>query len=259
MKDWPTVAKSHDSRRAKTTAHGILRACLSSCISTTRDEERLIDGQRTGTARPLPRWRLPSGPYSPPIDHIREWYCPQARIAGHLTIQPLGQFQPAPRVSVGPTRIVQECGALATYRPVSRVSISTICRCITGARSDPIEVVPRCPDIIFGKDRPPRHTAVSRRAVSRASSSCARNSRPDAIGCRRSASRATECRSVNFARAVRMMGPGPWVASTRCASHDLRARPRTPRRSPALRQQVRVVQRERILRIFPAKIHWHSG
>jgi len=37
-----------------------------------RDEERRIDGQRTGTARPLPRWRLPSGPYSPPIDPIFE-------------------------------------------------------------------------------------------------------------------------------------------------------------------------------------------
>jgi hypothetical protein len=95
MKDWPTVAKSHDSRRAKTTAHGILRACLSSCISTTRDEERLIDGQRTGTARPFPLWRLPSGPYSPPIDHIREWYCPQARIANGLTFRPL--FSSSPR------------------------------------------------------------------------------------------------------------------------------------------------------------------
>jgi hypothetical protein len=134
--------------------------------------------------------------------NIREWYWPQARIAGHLTIQPLGQFQPAPRVSVGPTRIVQECGALATYRPVSRVSISTICRCITGARSDPIEVVPRCPDIIFGKDRPPRHTAVSRRAVSRASPDLP--SRRDRVPPQREP--ATECRSVNFARAVRMMG-----------------------------------------------------
>jgi hypothetical protein len=64
--------------------------------------------------------------------NIREWYCPQARIAGHLTFQPLVQFQPAPRLSVGPIRIVQECGAFATYRPVSRASISTICRCITG-------------------------------------------------------------------------------------------------------------------------------
>ena len=38
--------------------------------------------------------------------------------------------------------------------------------------------------------RSPRHTAVSRRAVSRASSSCARTSRRDATGCRFSASRA---------------------------------------------------------------------
>jgi hypothetical protein len=59
--------------------------------------------------------------------NIREWYCPQARIAGHLTFQPLGQFQPAPRLSVGPIRIVQECGAFATYRRVSCAFTSTIC------------------------------------------------------------------------------------------------------------------------------------
>jgi hypothetical protein len=64
--------------------------------------------------------------------NIREWYCPQARIADHLTFRPLVQFQPTPRVSVGPIRIVQVCGAFATYRPVSRASTSTICRCITG-------------------------------------------------------------------------------------------------------------------------------
>jgi hypothetical protein len=37
-------------------------------------------------------------------------------------------------------------------------------------------------------DEVPRHTAVSRRAVSRASSSCAQTSRRDATGCRLSAS-----------------------------------------------------------------------
>jgi hypothetical protein len=31
---------------------------------------RIIDGRRPGTARPLPRWRLPSGPDAPPIDLI---------------------------------------------------------------------------------------------------------------------------------------------------------------------------------------------
>jgi hypothetical protein len=66
--------------------------------------------------------------------NIREWYCPQARIAGHLTFQPLVQFQPAPRLSVGPIRIVQECGALATYRPVSCAFTSTICGCVMGVR-----------------------------------------------------------------------------------------------------------------------------
>ncbi len=37
---------------------------------TPRDEERTIDGQRTGTARSFPLWRLPSGPYSPSVDSI---------------------------------------------------------------------------------------------------------------------------------------------------------------------------------------------
>ena len=37
---------------------------------TLQDEEQTIEGQRTGTARPFPLWRLPSGPYSPPTDPI---------------------------------------------------------------------------------------------------------------------------------------------------------------------------------------------
>jgi len=33
-----------------------------------------IDGQRTGTARPFPLWRLPSDLYLPPIkSDLREW------------------------------------------------------------------------------------------------------------------------------------------------------------------------------------------
>src|SRR5262245_32905047 len=37
-----------------------------------------------------------SGPYWPPIDPItREWYCPQARIAGPLTFQPVARFRPS--------------------------------------------------------------------------------------------------------------------------------------------------------------------
>jgi hypothetical protein len=53
-----------------------------------------IDGQRTGTARPLPLWRLPSGPDSPPINPIfGSGISPQARTAGHLTFQPLVRFR----------------------------------------------------------------------------------------------------------------------------------------------------------------------
>jgi hypothetical protein len=86
--------------------------------------------------------------------NIREWYCPQARIAGHSTSQLIVRFQPAPRLSVGETALGYECGALATYRPVSCASTSTICRCITAfARRysqlaalplDPSELSSRC-------------------------------------------------------------------------------------------------------------------
>ena len=37
-----------------------------------------------------------SGPHWPPVDPItREWYCPQARIAGRLTFQPVARFRPS--------------------------------------------------------------------------------------------------------------------------------------------------------------------
>jgi len=39
-----------------------------------------------------------------------------------LNILPLGQFRPAPRLSVSPIHIAQQCGLFATYRPVSCLS-----------------------------------------------------------------------------------------------------------------------------------------
>src|SRR5262249_10092828 len=51
---------------------------------------------------------------------------PRARIPGRLTSSRLISSA-APR----PIHIVQHCGLLATYRPVSCLSASTICRCIT--------------------------------------------------------------------------------------------------------------------------------
>src|SRR5262249_2258550 len=72
-----------------------------------------------------------SGPYWPPVDPItREWYCPQARIAGPLTFQPVARFRP----SGGFISIAQECGAFATYRDVSPQSLSRICTCMTAVR-----------------------------------------------------------------------------------------------------------------------------
>jgi hypothetical protein len=40
------------------------------CLLVDPTKGRIIDGRRPGTARPLPRWRLPSGPDAPPIDRI---------------------------------------------------------------------------------------------------------------------------------------------------------------------------------------------
>jgi len=72
--------------------------------------------------------------------NTREWYCPQARIAGYLTSSRLVSPAPALRPSVSlihiVIHIVQQCGPFATYRWVSCLSASTICRCTTACRPD---------------------------------------------------------------------------------------------------------------------------
>src|SRR6266511_3411503 len=58
--------------------------------------------------------------------NTREWNCPQARIAGHLTFHLVVRFRPHRyRISVS-----AQCHLFATYRPVSCSSASTICQCI---------------------------------------------------------------------------------------------------------------------------------
>src|SRR5262249_18728316 len=54
-----------------------------------------------------------------------------------LNIQPLGQFRPHLGFSVSPIHLVQRCGQVATYRPVSCRCALTICRCITACRCGP--------------------------------------------------------------------------------------------------------------------------
>src|SRR5215831_21378007 len=76
--------------------------------------------------------RLLRAECSPPVDPItREWYCPQARIPGLLTFRPLDRFRP----SCVFDQHCSECGAFATYRLVSCLFTSTICRCITDRTS----------------------------------------------------------------------------------------------------------------------------
>src|SRR5262249_23522545 len=110
---------------------------------------------RSGTARPFPLWRLLSSPHSPPIDPItREWYCPQARIAGLLTFRALtGSAHPAALIS-----IAQECGAFATHRALSRLSISTICTCIRVSARPLRRFLPQ----LFGHLRPEIGNAARR-------------------------------------------------------------------------------------------------
>src|SRR5262249_39797117 len=97
-------------------------------LRSQRNEGVGIEGRRSGTARPFPLWRLRSGPYDAHQPKIFESgisiMSPGAN-TWTLNIQPLDQFR-APR----PIHIVQHCGLLATYRPVSCLSASTICRCI---------------------------------------------------------------------------------------------------------------------------------
>src|SRR5215475_12560575 len=53
-----------------------------------------IDGQRTGTARPFPLWRLRAARIGrPSIQLLGSGVAPQARIAGRLTFQPPGRFR----------------------------------------------------------------------------------------------------------------------------------------------------------------------
>src|SRR5262249_32687860 len=70
----------------------------------------------------------------PSIQNIRERYSdhvPPGPNTWRLNILPLGQFRPAPRLSVSPIHIAQQCGPLTTYRRASCLSASTICRYIT--------------------------------------------------------------------------------------------------------------------------------
>jgi hypothetical protein len=96
----------------------------------------IIDGRRPGTARPLPRWRLPSGPESPPIDPIFEsGIVPKARIAAPLTFQPICQFRPHFGFQTMRFVIAQQCDQFATDRAVSCLSGRGTGRCIAASGS----------------------------------------------------------------------------------------------------------------------------
>src|SRR5262249_46635682 len=75
----------------------------------------------------------------PSIQNIRERYSdhvPPGPNTWTLNILPLWSVPPALRLSVSPIHIAHQCDPFATYRPVSCLSGSTICTCITACKSD---------------------------------------------------------------------------------------------------------------------------
>src|SRR5262249_6209026 len=85
-------------------------------------------GQRTGTARPFPLWRLRSGLCCRPSIQYSGVASPQARIF----IQHSGLLSGSAFYGPDP-HCLTLCDPFATYRRVTRSPGSTICRCITGA------------------------------------------------------------------------------------------------------------------------------
>jgi len=101
----------------------------------TTNEERTIDGQRTGTARPLPAMAPSKRPDSPPINPIcGSGISPQARTAGHFNIPAACSVRARCNLPFARSTLPSRVGPFATYRRVSRLSASTICRCITACR-----------------------------------------------------------------------------------------------------------------------------
>src|SRR5215471_17565513 len=91
-------------------------------------------GGRSGTARPFPLWHLRSSPCATPIHRKYSGAvfrsCPPGPNTRTLNCQPLGWFR-LHWLSVSLMHVARQCGAPVTYRPVSYLSASTICRCTT--------------------------------------------------------------------------------------------------------------------------------
>src|SRR5260370_1755219 len=82
-----------------------LRCVLPAELGMTRKphkryETRAIDGQRTGTARPFPLWRLPSGPYHRPSIQIFGSGIPPGPNSWPPNIPPANSVPTATRLSL---------------------------------------------------------------------------------------------------------------------------------------------------------------
>src|SRR5262245_5396781 len=106
-----------------------------------------IDGQRTGTARPFPLWRLRAARIGrPSIQLLGSGLAPQARIAGRLTFQPPGRF----RSSYGFHQHCPGVWRVCHIWAVSPQTISRICTCMTAVRA-PLRTILAA---VFGLLRP---------------------------------------------------------------------------------------------------------
>src|SRR5437870_5505686 len=99
-------------------------------LSAAKRGTTRIDGQRRQS-------RLPSVPLcAAHRSHIREWYAimPPAPNTWPLNIERLDQFRPRRDFLSERSPLPRQCGAFATYRRISCLLASTICRCIAARR-----------------------------------------------------------------------------------------------------------------------------
>src|SRR5262245_52627278 len=93
--------------------------------------------ERSGSTNGAGNGSFRARPYAPPIDPIFGSgiaIMPPAPNTWPLNIEPRGRFHRRRDFSVSAIHIAPQCGAFATYRRVSCLIASTICRCIAASR-----------------------------------------------------------------------------------------------------------------------------
>src|SRR5262249_42307382 len=81
------ILTAHALSLSRALRHPLHASCPE--VPSAANETTGIDGPRPSALAP---WERPG--FAAHRSNIREWYCPQARIAGHLTFRPLVWFRP---------------------------------------------------------------------------------------------------------------------------------------------------------------------